>query len=63
MQWLQSVFQGDTTGLTLTAIVLGLTVALILLFWIFRKIAGPGKQSSRRGRSNAAAENQAWSRG
>jgi hypothetical protein len=50
MQWLQSAFQGDTTGLTLTAIVLGLTVALILLFWIFRKIAGPAKQSGRRTR-------------
>lgn len=40
MTWLQSIFNGGSAGLTLVLIVLGLAIALVLLFWIFRKIAG-----------------------
>ncbi|GIL00108.1 MAG: hypothetical protein BroJett030_00070 [Alphaproteobacteria bacterium] len=40
MAWLQSMFGDGSPGLTLVLIVLGLAVALVLLFWVFRKIAG-----------------------
>lgn len=40
MAWLNSIFGGGSAGLTLVLIVLGLAVALVILFWVFRKIAG-----------------------
>lgn len=43
MSWLQSAFDGNSPGLVLTLIVVSLAIALVLLFWIFRKIAG-GKE-------------------
>lgn len=39
MQGLQSVFGEQATAITLVIIVLGLALALVLLFWVFRKIA------------------------
>lgn len=50
MQWLQSAFQGQSPGLTLLGIVIGLAIALVLLFWVFRQIAGTGGHGGRRGR-------------
>jgi flagellar biogenesis protein FliO len=48
MVWLQNILGSDSPGTTLAMIMLGLTAAIILLFWIFRKIAGPnGRLSSR----------------
>lgn len=51
MSWLQSVMQGNVPGVTLTLIVLVLAIALVALFWIFRKIAGANHvKASRRHR-------------
>jgi hypothetical protein len=48
MVWLQNILGSDSPVTTLAMIVLGLTAAIILLFWIFRRIAGPnGRLSSR----------------
>jgi hypothetical protein len=48
MAGLQTALGSDSPGLTLFLIVVGLAVALVLLFWIFRKIAGTGKMGSSR---------------
>lgn len=50
MTWLQSIFQGDALGIKLTFIVLVLALALVLLFWIFRKIAGANQVKAPRTR-------------
>jgi hypothetical protein len=50
MSWLQSVLQGEVPGITLTLIVLVLAIALVLLFWIFRKIAGANQVKTGRAR-------------
>ncbi len=50
MSWLQSAFDGNSPGLVLTLIVVSLAVALVLLFWIFRKIAGGKEVKAGRGR-------------
>lgn len=49
MSWLQSAMQGEVPGVTLTVIVLVLAVALVALFWIFRKIAGANHVKASRG--------------
>ena len=50
MQWLQSVFGGQSAGMTLLLLVLGLAIALVLLFWVFRKIAGNGQMRAGKNR-------------
>lgn len=50
MQWLQSVFGGQSVGITLLLLVLGLAIALVLLFWVFRKIAGNGEMRAGKNR-------------
>ena len=48
MQGLQSIFGEQATAITLVIIVLGLALALVLLFWVFRKIAtGNALRASR----------------
>ncbi|MCB1503287.1 MAG: flagellar biosynthetic protein FliO [Bauldia sp.] len=49
MSLLQSITGIESTGVTLTLIVIGLAVALVLLFWIFRKIAGDRDVKHRQG--------------
>ena len=48
MEGIQTALGNSSPGLTLFMIVVGLAVALVLLFWIFRKIAGTGGIGSRR---------------
>jgi flagellar biogenesis protein FliO len=48
MAGLQTALGSDSPGLTLFLNVVGLAIALVLLYWIFRKIAGTGKMGSSR---------------
>lgn len=48
MEGIQTALGNGSTALTLILIVVGLAVALVLLFWIFRKIAGVGGIGSGR---------------
>jgi hypothetical protein len=50
MPLLQTVFGGESLGATLMLIVFGLAAALILLFWTFRKLAGPQAWAAARHR-------------
>jgi len=50
MGWLQSWFGGNSAAMNLVLIVVGLAVALVLLFWVFRKIAGDGSMKPGRNR-------------
>ena len=48
MEMIQSFLGADgTNGLELVVITIALTVTLILIFWILRKIAGGGKPATR----------------
>lgn len=48
MEGIQTALGNSSPGLTLFMIVVGLAIALVLLFWIFRKIAGTGGIGSGR---------------
>jgi len=51
MEWLNSMFGGEmSTAIQLVLITVALVVALLVLFWVFRKIAGNNKFKSSRNR-------------
>ena len=50
MSWLQEWFGEGSAGLSLVLIVLGLAAALVLLFWVFRRIAGDSRMKPGRNR-------------
>ncbi len=40
MEWIQSILNGDSVGLTVVVIFVALVIVLALMVWIFKKIAG-----------------------
>jgi len=50
MDWIRAVFSGENSAITLVVIVVGLALALVLLAWVFRKIAGDGSLKAGRNR-------------
>ncbi len=50
MDWLKTLFSGENSAITLVTIVVGLAIALVLLAWVFRKIAGDGALKAGRSR-------------
>ena len=50
MAWLSSIFEGESMGAKLVVITISLVVVLLLLFWLFRKIAGSNKIRGSRNR-------------
>jgi hypothetical protein len=50
MDWIRAVFSGENSAITLVVIVVGLALALVLLAWVFRKIAGDGSIKAGRNR-------------
>ena len=50
MDWVRSAFSGENSAVMLVLIFVGLLLALILLAWVFRKIAGESTVRASRNR-------------
>jgi flagellar biogenesis protein FliO len=60
MEWLGSLFGGSSAGFTLFLVVVGLAAALVLLVWVFRKIAyGNDFPGSRKGHARLSVTDAA----